>query len=73
VEENNERESGIEIIAKTIMDMKYAELVLLAEQLVNMQKGAKDDGWEWLPGDVHGEFGLINMLHCWAEGVDLTD
>jgi len=57
----------MEDVAKAIMDMTHTELVAMAGELVEMQKGAKEDGWEWKPCELHGEHGMISMLHAWAE------
>ena len=54
-------------VAEAIKVMSYSELIELASDLVAMQKGAKDDGWEWIPTQIHGEFGLAQMLYSWAE------
>jgi hypothetical protein len=54
-------------VAQAIMELSYSDLIGIASELVNMQKGAKDDGWEWLPSEVHGQYGLAEMLHAWAE------
>lgn len=54
-------------VAQAILELSYSDLITMAEEFVNMQKGAKDDGWEWLPGEVHGQYGLAQMLHAWAE------
>lgn len=40
----------------------------MAADLVSMQKGAKEDGWAWHPGETYGEFGMANMLISWADG-----
>lgn len=55
-------------VAQVILTLSYSDLIRMASELVSMQKGAKDEGWEWLPGEVHGEYGLAEMLHSWAEG-----
>ena len=54
-------------VADAILTLSYSDLIGLASELVNMQKGAKDDGWEWLTSEVHGEYGLAQMLYSWAE------
>ncbi len=59
--------SKIDKIADGIMALTHAELVEMADELVNMQKGAKADGWAWKPDKLHGKNGLISMLHAWAE------
>ena len=57
-------------IADIIKSMTYEELIDIASDLVEMQKGTKDDGWEWRPNETYGEFGLAQMLYCWAESQD---
>jgi hypothetical protein len=54
-------------VAQVILTLSYSDLVGMAKDLVDMQKGAKDDGWEWLTEEVHGDHGLAEMLHSWAE------
>jgi len=66
MEEDDVGESRTSIVAQAIREMTYEELITLTSTLVNMQKHAKEDGWEWDPTEVHGEFGLANMLHSWA-------
>jgi len=54
-------------IADIIKFMPYGDLIDIATDLVAMQKDAQDHGWEWKPNEVHGEFGLANMLNSWAD------
>jgi hypothetical protein len=54
-------------VAALITSMTYQELTDLAQDFVAMQRGAKESGWEWIPDEVYGEFGLANMLASWAE------
>jgi hypothetical protein len=55
-------------IAKAILSMTHDELRQMASGFIDMQKGAREDGWEWYPDKLYGEFGLIELLYCWAEG-----
>jgi len=71
MEENDVRESRTAIIATAIREMTYEELIILTTTLVDMQKQAKEDGWGWDPTEVHGEYGLANMLHNWASAVEV--
>jgi hypothetical protein len=57
----------MEEIAKKILALTHSELVEFATELVEMQQGAKDDGWAWKPNQVHGQYGLVEMLHSWAD------
>jgi hypothetical protein len=61
------------LFASHIKMMTYDELIGVANDLVAMQKDAKDDGWEWKPDEAYGEFGLANMLSSWAEAQDDDD
>ena len=54
-------------LAEIIKSMTYQELIDVANDLVEMQKGAREDGWDWKPNETHGEFGMANMLISWAE------
>ncbi len=54
-------------LAAIIKSMTYQELIDVTNDLVDMQRHAKDDGWDWKPNEIHGEFGLANMLSSWAE------
>lgn len=56
------------LLASTLMSMTYAELTSVANDLVDMQKGAKESGWAWKPNETYGEYGMAQMLHSWAEG-----
>jgi hypothetical protein len=58
------------IVAGSIKALKYSDLIDLANDLVQMQQAAKEDGWEWLTSEVHGEYGLAQMLYSWAEAQD---
>lgn len=57
----------IEKIAAGILELTHTELVEMANELVAMQSGAKEDGWEWKPSELHGQYGMVEMLHAWAE------
>lgn len=54
-------------IAKILLTMTFSEIEEVADDLVQMQVQAKEDEWEWEPGETYGEFGLLRMLHSWAE------
>lgn len=56
-----------EDIAKAIVSLSYPDLIDFANDLVAMQKGAKEDGWEWRLDELHGEYGLAQMLYSWAD------
>jgi hypothetical protein len=57
----------LEKIAQAILALSYSDLTEMAGELVMMQNGAKDEGWEWVTSEVYGEKGLAQMLHSWAE------
>lgn len=57
----------MEEIAKKMLELPYSDLLEMACELVAMQRGAKEDGWEWKPDEVHGEYGMMQMLYSWAE------
>lgn len=57
----------IEKVAAAIMDLTHAEMIEMCTELVQMQSGAKDDGWEWKPTELHGEYGMMAMIHAWAD------
>ena len=56
-------------ISKLVLAMTHAELKSMAGDLVSMQSAAEDDGWKWRPDKLSGKYGLIEMLHSWAEGL----
>lgn len=58
--------SKIEKVALAILDLTHAEMVEMAQEFVSMQTGAKEDNWEWKTEELHGEYGMISMLHDWA-------
>lgn len=60
-------QTRISLLASTIRSMTYAELTSVANDLVDMQQGAKKDGWAWKPHETYGSFGMAQMLHSWAE------
>lgn len=55
-------------VALAITRMTYGELLELANDIEQMQVSAKEDGWKWEPSKAVGEFGIMAMLHSWAEG-----
>ena len=55
------------LLATAIKSLKYAELIDIASDLVKMQISAKEGGWRWRPDQLHGEYGMAQMLHSWAE------
>ena len=59
--------SHISLLASTIRSLTYDEMISVASDLVQMQKGAREDGWAWRPQETYGEFGMAQMLHSWAE------
>lgn len=59
--------SQINLLASTLKSMTYDELVSVARDLVQMQIDAKGDGWRWRPYDLHGQYGMAQMLYSWAE------
>ena len=52
-------------VAKLLLDMTYEELSEVSSALAEMQDA--DSGIKWKPYKAYGKYGLMEMLHSWAE------
>jgi len=50
-------------VAKLLLGMTYEELSEVSTALAEMQNG----GVPWKPHKAYGRYGLMEMLHSWAE------